>query len=370
MEAVRTAIIGINGFGSVHLEQIMRLAMAGKACLCAIVARHPERIQDKLELLKEHHVTIYDSIEKFFKAEAGGIDLLCVPTGIASHEELTVAGLRAGMNVLVEKPAAVSVASVKRMIQAEQESGTCFVAVGFQHLYAPEIQFIKHWLVSGRLGAVKHGYVYAVWPRNDQYYLRNRWAGRAFDDSGKPVLDSPANNALAHYLNLLLFFGGTDFAVPAEISEMEAELLRARKEIEMFDTCCLRMRTAADARLNVFFSHAGERAIEPVLVLECENGRVEWALNGRWRISDRHGAEMNGGKVNIRENELFDCICGYVRRRNGFICDLSLAQAHVHCIETLFKNFPIRNISALRRQSDGQYVIPDLDTRITEFLKS
>ena len=47
------------------------------------------------------------------------------------------------------------------------------------------------------------------WPRDLAYYRRNTWAGRLRDpDTGGWVLDSPANNAMAHFLHNLLYLAG------------------------------------------------------------------------------------------------------------------------------------------------------------------
>ena len=49
--------------------------------------------------------------------------------------------------------------------------------------------------------------VRAQWPRGASYYARNNWAGRLRVGSAW-VLDSPVNNAFAHFLMLALFWAG------------------------------------------------------------------------------------------------------------------------------------------------------------------
>ena len=165
---IRIGQVGISGYGVIHFEQVMRLVESGRADFCAAAVINPDQVPGQLAALKRLGTRIYSSAEAMFEAERGKLDLVCIPTGIASHESMTVQALESGANVLVEKPAAGSVAAVRRMMDAERKSGK-FAAVGFQHIYAREVQFIKNLLVTGRLGAVRKAFCKGTWPRGDQY---------------------------------------------------------------------------------------------------------------------------------------------------------------------------------------------------------
>ena len=101
----QVALIGVSGFGKHHLMQLQKLVETGKIDLAAAVVINPEEVAEQLEVLKKLQTRVYPDAETFFRNEAGRIDLVCLPTGIGSHEFLTVSALEAGMNVLVEKPA-------------------------------------------------------------------------------------------------------------------------------------------------------------------------------------------------------------------------------------------------------------------------
>src|SRR5918992_777122 len=97
------------------------------------------------------------------------------------------------------------------MIRARDAAGRQ-VSIGYQWSFCPAIQ---------RLASM------VLWPRDETYYLRNKWAGRLFTGQGHPVFDSPVNNACAHYLHNMFYVLGdrTDTsAVPARVT---AELYRA-----------------------------------------------------------------------------------------------------------------------------------------------
>lgn len=168
MGKVRIGLIGVSGYGYNHFERIIRLVRLGVAEFSAAVVINPEEAAAQIGQLREFGTRIYSSADAMFVELRGKLDLVCIPTGIAFHEPLTVQALENGANVLVEKPAAGSVAAIRRMMEAEKKSGK-FVAVGFQHIYGREIQFLKQYLLTGRIGRVESIVCKGLWPRADQY---------------------------------------------------------------------------------------------------------------------------------------------------------------------------------------------------------
>ncbi|KAH9212932.1 hypothetical protein DL95DRAFT_367777 [Leptodontidium sp. 2 PMI_412] len=64
------------------------------------------------------------------------VDVVFVLTSDEFHETYTVAALRAGKHVMLEKPASLSIPSVRRIIEAERASGGKRVFVGYMRRYA------------------------------------------------------------------------------------------------------------------------------------------------------------------------------------------------------------------------------------------
>ncbi len=90
-----------------------------------------------------------------------------------------------------------------------------------------------------------------LWPRTHSHYARSRWAGRIKDDHGSWVLDSPVNNATAHYLHNMLYLLGKTTNSSARPASVEAELYRANN-IENYDTGALRIKTEEGAEIFSF----------------------------------------------------------------------------------------------------------------------
>ncbi|MEI3040532.1 MAG: Gfo/Idh/MocA family oxidoreductase [Victivallales bacterium] len=355
---IKVALIGISGYGRVHFNQMRQLVECGLAEIAAAVVINPDQVQNELAVLREMGTAVYSSTDAMFADFSGKLDLVCIPTGIAFHEPMTVQALSNGANVLVEKPAAGSTVAIRRMMEAERKSGK-FVAVGFQHMYAREIQFIKRYLMTGRLGKVKKIVCKGLWPRDDQYYGRNNWAGKIAAADGTPILDSPINNAFAHYLNIQLFLAGETFGNSAHAVAVEGELYRARRTIETFDTCALRFTTENDVLLQIMLTHTVARNGSPTIRVECENGTVYWKVDDSWNICAADGSLLYSGVVEAPHKDMFMDMVRRITGEQTFRCSLSMALEHTHCIELMTGKLTPRELtgSVTRLEPNGQYVL-------------
>jgi predicted dehydrogenase len=148
---------------------------------------------------------------------------------------------------------------------------------------------LKRSLLAGAIGPIRHATVHACWPRNEKYFQRAPWAGR-FKRNGAWVMDSPANNALAHYINIPLFLMGPTLETSAQPVAVEAELYRANS-IENFDTISMRVTLETGATLLVLFTHACEKIIHPEVVIHGPGGLVR-RTNERITIQTPAGSEV------------------------------------------------------------------------------
>ena len=101
-------------------------------------------------------------------------------------------------------------------------------------------------------------------------------------------MDSPASNAIAHYLNLALFFLGTAEADSCNVVDIEAELYHTNP-IENYDTCGMRVGTDAGASLLVLLTHACRRNSPPKIVLYGDRGTVTYTTGQTIEISTPAG---------------------------------------------------------------------------------
>lgn len=361
---ITTAIIGVSGFGHIHYNRLMELRLGGRACLAAAAIINQNQEEEKCRKLRDIGCALYDDYRAMLDDWRGRLDLCIIPTGIHYHSTMTQYALRAGANVLVEKPAAGVVQEVDAMIDAETKSGR-FVAVGFQHLYTPEIAGMKRAILNGLIGEVEAVKCVGLWPRFDSYYERNNWAGR-LKCSKHWVLDAPFNNAFAHWLNLLCFMAGSDVNQSAPPLSVQAELYRSR-QIQSTDTACMRIETDAGIPLMLWLTHSCPNNIEPILEVRGTLGSLVWTQSEVLHRNSEGTTQFSSVCVQSQSHDLMlQAILDKIQGIPSQICGLDIARQQTLCANGAFESSTIHQIdpqflSTKQNQSDSITIIEDIE---------
>lgn len=277
MKRYNVGIIGVGGYGRSHVDALEECEKRGWARLAAAAVRPEDRAaqRETLDRLAQRGVRIHSSADELFAAERGVVDLIVVPVGIDQHAPLSIAALEAGYHVLCEKPAAGSTAEALRMQAAQQRTGRT-LAIGFQNLFSPSVNRIKEITLAGRLGRLLTARTMVLWPRGPEYYARNEWAGR-LSVRGTWIYDSPVQNAVAHFLQNMLYVAGRRELDCIEPTAVYAENYRA-KPIESTDTQFVRVEGENGEKVEILVTHACRQKVEPVTEYLFERGRILWEL--------------------------------------------------------------------------------------------
>ena len=331
----RVAIIGVSGYGSIHLQLARESRDRGEIKITAATIINPQEESATIAELRGQGAEMFTDYAEMFRRHAGRIDLCLIPTGIHWHARMTIAALEAGANVLVEKPLAGSVAEVEEIRRVEQRTGR-FVAVGFQDFYEPGTVWLKNELQRGVIGDIWSVRFLGLWPRPRGYFTRNNWAGRLKVD-GVAVMDSPLNNAFAHFVMLSLFLVGAETSADTP-SLAGVELLRAHA-IESFDTAVVRLRTARGVKLWFGASHACRETVEPEIVITGRHGQACWRYESEawWRATEggttRHALlDITGAR-----RAMFSAALQRLRNPATPICTSELAGRHTALIEAIHR---------------------------------
>jgi predicted dehydrogenase len=342
MTVTRTCLIGISGFGAVHYNDLLREVGAGRMQVVAATVINQGEEAGKCAHLRELGCRLFTDYREMLQWCRGRADLCLIPTGIPLHAPMTIDALRAGLHVLVEKPAAGSIQDVQAMCQAAREAGR-IVGVAFQQLYSPDTMEAKRALLGGAIGRIEMIKGWALWPRPDSYYRRNGWAGRL--RSGDVwVLDSPFNNALAHELVLMLFLAGNTERSGGVPVEVEAGLYRAH-QIESCDTACLRIRTDTGLPVLFFVTHASRTQGGSEIEIRGSAGRIHITRSGV-TIQPRGGAETilaSPGHDTLRSGML-QAINAAARGEDSFYCGLELASLQTQAVVKAHEAAPIQDV--------------------------
>lgn len=274
-EAHSIVLVGLGGYGRVYLEGLLDSRHAGRFRLVAGV--DPVlRNCSQLDELNARGVPIFHSFREFY--DTSRADLAIISSPIHQHCRQTCLALANGSHVLCEKPAAATVQDIERMIRARDHAGKT-VAIGYQWSFSTSILRLKRDIIAGHFGAPRRLRSLCLWPRDASYYARNDWAGRRRGPDGLWVLDSPANNAMAHDLHNMLFLLGPRIDASTRPIEVVAELYRANP-IENFDTAALRVHTDSGAEILFYGSHAIAENSGPEFCFEFERATVTYSADG------------------------------------------------------------------------------------------
>lgn len=330
----RVALIGVSGYGGIYLQLVREALARGAIELVAAVVINAEQVPGIVNELRGVGATIYPDAEQFFDREAGRVDLCLIPVGIQWHARLTICALRAGMNVLVEKPLAGSAEDVTAIRRAEAASGR-WAAVGFQDLYALEARWLKTQLLAGAIGRIEDIRMIGLWPRPRSYFARNHWAGRVSAD-GASVLDSPLNNAFAHFVNLCLFFAGPTADESSRCEVESAELFRAH-DIDMFDTAVVRGSSRNGIRFWFGVSHATAETRQPEISIRGTAGGAEWWHEQRCVILDTEGRRQVFPLPSTEESRqlMFAAVLDRLKDPSAFVCTTAIAEEHTRLVESI-----------------------------------
>ncbi|MBI4976247.1 MAG: Gfo/Idh/MocA family oxidoreductase [Spirochaetes bacterium] len=338
MNKVRIGIVGVSGFGESHLKSIGWCAEQGLCELSAAVIRNPQKDAVKEQQLSVKGVRIYRGYEAMFQQERGRLDLIAIPCGHDQHEILAVRALKAGYNVMCEKPAAGTLAEALRMRETAAETGK-ILAIGYQNIYSPTIQAIKKYAVERKFGKLVSAKTYALWSRSSAYYKRNAWAGK-LTFAGNTIYDSPMQNACAHFLQNMLYVAGPTHHESAEPVSVYMENYHA-KEIESADTQFIRVHTATGAKLTFIVSHSCDGMEGPVTEFHFQRGRIIWSNQTRMEVQVKRGngydvvEKLENGSIPTH-HLVFKNVCEAIQNGGTPLCTIDNAIQHVKCISNGF----------------------------------
>lgn len=334
---ITLVLSGIGGYGEQYLNTLLDPHSQARIRLVGAADPAPQGCS-RLAELRDRGVPIFDSLDAFYAA--AGADLAVIAAPIHEHCRQACLALAHGSHVLCEKPAAATVQDADRMADARDRAGRV-AGIGYQWSFAPAILDLKRDILAGRFGRATRVQSTVLWPRTDRYYARNRWAGRQKTAQGAWVLDSPVNNAAAHYLHNMLFLLGDGLDRSAAPASVQAELYRANP-IENYDTAALRCITAGGAEILFYTSHAVSDTIGPLFRLEFERGVA--ALDGAdgavvARFDD--GDSRNYGAPDSTENRKLWAMADAISGGRPVPCGIEAARAQVVCMNGAQESAPI-----------------------------
>ena len=111
---MRVAVAGAGAFGRNHLRVVRELETAGEG-VALVAAVDPDAARAE-EAAKQYGIPHFTSVDELLKADLK-LDAAIVAVPTVKHHEVASALLEAGLDLLVEKPLAASLAEADDLIQ-------------------------------------------------------------------------------------------------------------------------------------------------------------------------------------------------------------------------------------------------------------
>ena len=224
-------------------------------------------------------------------------DLAAIATESGVHAEIALYCIAHGVNVIIEKPMAMSMADADRIIALSEEKHVK-VSACHQNRFNLAVQQLRQALEAGRFGRLSHGSVHVRWNRGKPYYDQAPWRGLWASDGGALM------NQCIHGIDLLRWMLGDEID---EVYGATRRQLHPYLEAEDVGMAVVKFKNGAIATVegttNVF-----PQNLEETLYLFGENGTVK--LGGKstntidvWNFADETESDQeNRGLEEVTSN--------------------------------------------------------------------
>lgn len=136
-------------------------------------------------------------------AEHPELELVAIATESGEHARIALDCIDAGVNCIIEKPMAMSMADADEIVRRAGEKGVK-VSACHQNRFNVAVQELRRAVESGRFGRLSHGSIHVRWNRGRQYYDQAKWRGTWEQDGGTLM------NQCIHGIDLLRWMMGDE----------------------------------------------------------------------------------------------------------------------------------------------------------------
>lgn len=258
---MKYALIGCGRIAVNHLKAAIANELEIVA-VCDILPEAMEKILTKYEMEKDESVHRYTDFRQMLDDEKPALVGIATESGI--HAEIALECINRGVNVIIEKPMAMSMKDADAIVEASEKNHVKVCAC-HQNRFNPAVQATYKALEEGRFGKLSHGSIHVRWNRNKEYYDQAPWRGTWAQDGGCLM------NQCIHGIDLLRWMMGDEVE---EIYAQTAQQFHHYLECEDIGMAVVKFKNGAigtiEGTTNVF-----PKNLEETLYLFGESGTVK-----------------------------------------------------------------------------------------------
>lgn len=258
---MKYALIGCGRISTNHIKAALnnKLQIVG---VCDILSEKMEDILKKHELEKDATIHRFTDYKELIEKEQP--DLVSIATESGSHAEIALYCIGLGVNVIIEKPMAMSMEDANKIIELSEKKNVK-VSACHQNRFNVAVQELRKALETGRFGKISHGSIHVRWNRNKGYYDQAPWRGTWIQDGGALM------NQCIHGIDLLRWMMGNEVE---EVYGATRQQFHDYLEAEDVGMAVVKFKNGAigtiEGTTNVY-----PKNLEETLYLFGENGTVK-----------------------------------------------------------------------------------------------
>lgn len=195
---MKYALIGCGRIASNHVKAVLGTGLEFTA-VCDILPEQMENLLQKHGLDQDETIKRYTDYKQMIAENQ--IELIGIATESGSHAEIALYCIDHGINLIIEKPIAMSMQDADEIVRRSEEKGVK-VAACHQNRFNVAVQELRKAVETGRFGKLSHGSVHVRWNRNEGYYAQAPWRGKWAHDGGALM------NQCIHGIDLLRWMMG------------------------------------------------------------------------------------------------------------------------------------------------------------------
>ena len=178
---MKYALIGCGRIATNHIKAVLNNGLELVA-VCDIREDHMQALLEKHGLDSEETIARYTNYKQLL-ADHPELELVAIATESGMHARIALDCIDAGVNIIIEKPIAMSMADAEEIIRRSEEKGVTVCAC-HQNRFNVAVQKTRQALEQGRFGRLSHGSIHVRWNRNRDYYEQAPWRGTWAQDGG------------------------------------------------------------------------------------------------------------------------------------------------------------------------------------------
>ncbi len=280
---MKYALVGCGRIAVNHIKASMNNGLE----LISVCDLIPERIDilfDKVQY--KGNPTRYTDYKKMIE-EHPEIELISIATDSGEHAKIALYCIDKGINVIIEKPIAMSIKDADEIIY-HAEKHKVKVSACHQNRFNVAVQKMRKAIEDRRFGKLSHGSINVRWNRDKNYYDQASWRGKWASDGGALM------NQCIHGIDLLRWMMGDEIV---EVYGVTRQQFHDYLECEDIGMAVLKFKNGAigtiEGTVNVYPKNLeetlyvfGEKGTAKIGGTSCNNIDV-------WNFSDETIEDQN-----------------------------------------------------------------------------